>query len=346
MLHPQCQPLSRWFIALVLLLSMNFLSNAQDIHYSQFYNSPINTNPALTGIFNGDIRFIGNYRSQWFKDNLGEYTTFSATADRKFYPKDRSSQRFFSGGIQFNYDVAGDGNLSLGHLGIAGSYTIPVLPNNFLSLGGLLGVSQRRFEMDDLLWDNQWNGISVDPTRPTGENFTNTSKVFLDLSAGLNWRWQKSPRTKFDIGAGAFHLNRPNQSFLETTDEELLPIRVSAHAISSFRLTRDFDLLLNGNMQWQGPYEQIVAGGAVKVHLNHNRGKELALALGAAYRVGDAIIPQIAVNYTQWYGSFSYDINISDFEVATARRGGPEFTLIYIIAKVQPLGTFKACPLY
>ncbi len=99
-------------------------------------------------------------------------------------------------------------------------------------------------------------------------------------------------------------------------------------------------------MQWQGPYEQIVAGGALKVHLNHNRGKELALALGAAYRVGDAFIPQIAVNYTQWYGSFSYDINISDFEVATARRGGPEFTLIYIISKVQPLGTFKACPLY
>jgi len=52
-------------ITLALFLVLSFQLHAQDIHYSQFDRSPLNINPALTGLFKGDLRFIGNYRSQW-----------------------------------------------------------------------------------------------------------------------------------------------------------------------------------------------------------------------------------------------------------------------------------------
>ena len=39
--------------------------SAQDIHFSQFYMSPLNTNPALTGVMNCNTRLVGNYRNQW-----------------------------------------------------------------------------------------------------------------------------------------------------------------------------------------------------------------------------------------------------------------------------------------
>lgn len=346
MLYCKSQPMIKWTLSAVLILGMNILGFSQDIHYSQFYNSPLNINPGMTGIFNGDIRFAANYRSQWYVDNLGQYMTFTASADQKFYPKDRSKNHFWSGGLLFNYDVAGDSKLSLGHLGISASYTSQISKENFLTLGGLAGVSQRRFQLDDLLWDNQWNGFQVDPNRPSGENFESTSNVFLDLSAGFNWRWQRSARTKFDLGAGAFHLNQPKQSFLDDATEDDLPIRISAHAISSWRIAGPVDILLHGNAQWQGPYEEIVVGAFGKVYLNQSRGKELALSLGSGYRFGDAIIPKIALDVGPWHGEFSYDINISDFDVATRGRGGPEFSLIYIITKVPPLGAFKTCPLY
>lgn len=346
MLYLKSRPIARWFLSLVLMLCMNFYGISQDIHYSQFYNSPFNINPALTGIFNGDVRFAANYRSQWYVDNLGRYMTFTASADMKFYPQDRSKNNFWSGGLLFNYDVAGDGKLALGHLGLSGGYTTKFLDNNFLTLGGLVGVSQRRFKLEDLLWDNQWNGFQVDPSRPTGENFDNTSNVFLDLSAGFNWRWQQTARTKFDIGMGAFHLNRPSQSFYINSTEDNLPNRFSAHFISSWQLGSAFDILVHGNAQWQGPYEEYVIGAFAKIYLNQRRGQEFALSLGSGYRFGDAVIPKIALDLGPWHGEFSYDINISDFDVATRGRGGPEFSIIYIITKVPSMGAFKTCPLY
>ncbi|MEO6037125.1 MAG: hypothetical protein ABIQ93_01850, partial [Saprospiraceae bacterium] len=47
------------FVLFTLALS------AQDIHFSQFANSPINLSPGLIGAFGGDVRFVANYRNQW-----------------------------------------------------------------------------------------------------------------------------------------------------------------------------------------------------------------------------------------------------------------------------------------
>ncbi|HNM24595.1 MAG TPA: type IX secretion system membrane protein PorP/SprF, partial [Saprospiraceae bacterium] len=38
---------------------------AQDIHFSQFYMSPLNLNPAMTGVMNCNHRIVANYRNQW-----------------------------------------------------------------------------------------------------------------------------------------------------------------------------------------------------------------------------------------------------------------------------------------
>ena len=55
----------------------------QDIHYSQFHNAPFNINPALTGISRGDIRVMGNFRSQWRSVPV-DYTTYTLAADMQF----------------------------------------------------------------------------------------------------------------------------------------------------------------------------------------------------------------------------------------------------------------------
>ena len=38
---------------------------AQDIHFSQWYNNPLFSNPALTADFDGDYRITANQREQW-----------------------------------------------------------------------------------------------------------------------------------------------------------------------------------------------------------------------------------------------------------------------------------------
>jgi hypothetical protein len=63
---------------LLFVISMN----GQDLHFSQFMNSPLTTNPANTGFIpGGDYRVGINYRNQWSSVMLIPYKTMSAFGD-------------------------------------------------------------------------------------------------------------------------------------------------------------------------------------------------------------------------------------------------------------------------
>ena len=51
-------------VCCAILLSV-VTAHAQDIHFSQFYQSPLNLNPAMTGVMNCNHRLVANYRNQW-----------------------------------------------------------------------------------------------------------------------------------------------------------------------------------------------------------------------------------------------------------------------------------------
>ncbi|MBK7093551.1 MAG: type IX secretion system membrane protein PorP/SprF [Saprospiraceae bacterium] len=85
-----------------------FSLTAQDIHFSQFYMSPLNLNPALTGVSNCTGRVIANFRNQWSPVlKSGAYNTFSMSYDQKM-PVGRYD--YFGIGGTFWGDVAGTHN--------------------------------------------------------------------------------------------------------------------------------------------------------------------------------------------------------------------------------------------
>ncbi len=94
---------SKHFLAFALGIFLAFSSlQAQDIHYSQFGNSPLNVSPALTGAFDGDTRFGANFRSQWSNVPVG-YTQFTGFTDMKFVRKELEDKPFtpWAGGLMF-----------------------------------------------------------------------------------------------------------------------------------------------------------------------------------------------------------------------------------------------------
>jgi type IX secretion system PorP/SprF family membrane protein len=334
--------LFKWcFIILLVIPSLS----GQDLHYSQFYNSPLNINPALTGIFNGDLRFSGNFRDQWRSVPV-PYTTYTGTFDMKLYPSN-SEKGFWGFGVNFNYDESGFVKLNLVQIGLSLSYTAILNQNNFLTGGLSIGVAQRSLGERNITSPNQWTGLQFDPTLPIGENFDNFNFLYFDFSGGLNYRLQgNDTRSKLDLGAGYFHINRPNQTFLEGGARNGLPSRLSLHALGALKLTNSLDLLVNAMYQTQGPNSETLAGLGAKIHINQRRGRELAFALLAHSRFGDAIIPSIEFHYKTWHAGFSYDFNTSAFTQATNRRGGPELSLSCRILKVKPLPRYKTCPIY
>jgi len=333
--------LNIYLLGALLFLTVHGV-NGQDLHYSQFFNSQMNINPALTGIFNGDVRFTGHYRNQWPSVPV-DYTTVSAAADMKFLRP--NSNNFFSGGVLLNYDQAGDSQLRFAQIGLGGSYSMEVAANNFITLGAMLGIADRRFSLTNLTFDAQYTGGQFDPSLPINEFFDRTGVTIFDVSLGGNYRWQKTSRTKLDLGLGVFHINKPKHPFYDE-DDIRLPIRLGIHALAQFQVGDHFDLMARALYQNQSPYQETVLGLGGLFYINQNRGKEFGLELGVHYRLNDAIVPMVLLHWRALTVGYSHDINTSPFKVATNNNGGPELTLSYIITKVKPLSKYKVCPLF
>ncbi len=61
---------------------------AQDLHFSQFFNSPLVTNPANTGFIpDADYRIGANYRNQWSSVMSVPYKTVSAFGDAQVFKR-------------------------------------------------------------------------------------------------------------------------------------------------------------------------------------------------------------------------------------------------------------------
>ena len=335
-------------VPLVVCLFLCLNVGAQDIHFAQFYNAPQLLNPALTGIFNGDTRFMGHYRKQW-ANVPADYLTFSGTYDTKYYPTKAKGNNFWGFGVNFNYDNAGYSSLTWAGLQLGASYSKELSKNVFLTGGTQLGFANRSYKSADLTFDRQWDGDKFDPSLPSGEGYDNTSDVFLDLSVGGNLHLQKDDRrTKLDFGLALYHVNKPRQDFFDDSKIKL-PNRFAIYGIGAVKLGGALDFLLRGTTQFQTTYREYLAGAAFKLYLDQSRGKELAIQAGANIRfneITDAIIPTVELHYRTFAVGVSYDINISDFEVATDQKGGPEVWVSYRIQNVKPLGVFKTCPIF
>ena len=95
----------------LLLLAINlpgFLL-AQDIHFSQFFETPLLRNPSLAGIFTGDYRVQMVYRDQWGSVTDG-YRTGSLNGEYKL-PIGKADD-FLTLGGQILFDRAGTAALT------------------------------------------------------------------------------------------------------------------------------------------------------------------------------------------------------------------------------------------
>ena len=127
----------------------------QDIHFSQFNRSYLNLNPALTGNFEGDYRFNGNFKNQW--SSVAEpYQTFSFAADARSPLK--SIPQVHLGILLFN-DEAGVGGLKTTSFMLSGAYSLKLNYDSSLALmaGLQVGFQARSINFNLFNFDRQYN---------------------------------------------------------------------------------------------------------------------------------------------------------------------------------------------
>jgi type IX secretion system PorP/SprF family membrane protein len=334
----------KWTFALFFGWLFCVSLGAQDLHFTQFHQAPARLNPALCGVFSGDFRFTGHGRSQWASVPV-PYETYGLNLDFK-WPFQPLESGWLTGGVFLDVDQAGDSKMQLIQPGLALGYIQPIREGVFLSAGFQYRFANRSLQLDNLRFNDQYNGDLFDPSLPNGESLAGESYSFHSLATGINIRVQnQETRYRVDVGASAFHLNQPRTSFYQAADSRL-PLLWNGYTAATIPVGLTMDLDLYGIFQQQGPHQELIFGALYRYHLNLNRDKEISLGIGSYYRHQDAVSPVLEVRYRSWQVAFSYDLNTSPFQVATGGRGGPELHVQYRWTRVQPPPVFKACPIF
>src|SRR5690606_20506187 len=99
---------------IILILGVLFCTGkvlAQDLHFSQLFNSPLTTNPANTGFIpNSDFRIGAHYRNQYSNIMAVPYKTMSVFADAQVF-RNKIENGWLGVGAVVLSDVAGAGSL-------------------------------------------------------------------------------------------------------------------------------------------------------------------------------------------------------------------------------------------
>ena len=316
------------FVPFLFIASL--LQAQQDINFSQFYELPLLRNPALAGIFNGNVRFTAAYRNQW-ESITTPYRTMALGAEMKFF-KGLAAGDFITTGFQLTNDEAGDSRLKR-------TQFFPVLNyhkllneerNTFIALAFMGGPVSENFDPGKLQFDDQFVNGSYSASNPTSQTFSKTSFSYIDASTGLSFSSLINNNAKFYFGAGLYHFTRPKLSFMNDNDIRLNKKWVFNTGLSAYTSTYN-RIVIYADYFMQGA-NRMAQGGFLYTHNFDHTGDEARLSLsgGAVYRWKDALIPVVKINTNKLSIGFSYDVNISKLRTASQYRGGFELTLSYL----------------
>lgn len=318
-------------VCCVICLSLSvFVIQAQDIHFSQFFETPLLRNPALAGIFSGDVRLQTVYRNQWNSVTVPYQTTSINTEFKK--PIGRGDD-FITFGGQLLYDRAGTAVLTATHVLPAFNYhkSLSADRNMYLSLGFMGGMVQRRIDRSKITTNSQFDGTSYNPNLADGETFPRPSYTYMDGSVGMTFNSQvgQNEDNNIYIGLAYHHFNKAKKiSFYSSTTAEMMPkwvasagVRMNMTDYSFFTMYADFSK--------QGPHTETIAGVLYSQKLDDMEAPRYIIHGGAFMRLKDAIIPTAKLDFLPMSVSVSYDINLSQLRAASQGRGGFEFALTY-----------------
>lgn len=323
--------------SLSLLIFICSAAFAQDIHFSQFDETPLQLNPANAAVHH-DVRVITNYRNQW--QAVGSpYKTFAASTEFRFL-KDKKNHLGL--GVDFFNDKAGDAQMASTQANVSLSGIVPLSLKSLVSGGLMCGFSQRSMKFDNLTWGNQFNGMSYDANLATGEPGTGTSFTFLDLGAGVQFSYgtdemyiSANNARKVNIGFSVFHPHRPVYSFYGNNSQNL-QMKMVFHGDAALGL-KNTPLILKPSyiVFLQGGTKEITPGLTIQYILRegsiYTKNKNpAAFSLGGYYRTMDAFIATAKLEFSNYAIGFSYDVNLSKLRTVTSTRGGFEISLRFI----------------
>ncbi|HRH02877.1 MAG TPA: type IX secretion system membrane protein PorP/SprF [Bacteroidia bacterium] len=306
------------FLFLAYMASL-MMVKGQDMHFSQFYSSPVYLNPALAGL-NVCSRATLVYRNQWpgiskaFNSYLFSSDHFIADAK-------------IGAGMLMAHDEAGSGNLMTTIVSPTLAYELRVSQEFGIRFGIQPGLTQKRINYKKLVFGDQiargGDVSTIEDSKP--------SKTYFDAGTGIFFY------TKQYWGGFALnHINQPNESLTGTTSR--LPVKYTLHGGYSHLLNADErDELKRKSItsvfhyRHQKKFDQFDYGlyyreNVFTVGLWY-RGLNIVKRYRKGYQNNDALCLILGLQNKRTSFGYSYDITIS--KLANVSQGAHEVTVSY-----------------
>lgn len=324
------------------LMLLTIAARAQDIHFSQFFMTPLTISPSNTGNYTGDWRVMANYRTQW-KEIAKPYLTQSVGADKQFYLFNEK----ISGGLLIINDRSG-GTYQVNKIQLSGAY------HKILGHHGLHAGLQPGFTLKSIgrreTFPNQlnWGTGKFDPDLPNNETDLLYRLNYFDLNVGLGYDY-KFKKAEISFSYATYHVNFPKETFLGYRNI-LNPRHVLnmgfTHYTSS-KITLQPSVCIMGTDK----ASEFLFGSRAFYSLENDYSVYKAIFTGVYGRHGfsnltDAVFIVVGMNYKQYSAGISYDLNISQLKTASNYKGALEVSFIYTGLSTRLTKTAIPCDRY
>lgn len=299
---------------------------AQDLHFSQFFNNPLLTNPANTGFIpDADYRLGASYRNQYSNIMAVPYKTLSVYGDAQVFRDKLETGWLGLGGVILR-DVAGTGSLTSTKIYGSIAYHQMLGLSSLLTAGFNVGWANKRIDQSKLTFPDQFDGHFFDGTLPTSVQLLNNSVSYFDLQAGLNYAYFPTDNIYINAGYSIHHVNQPKETFFEDDGSARLSMRHIAFLNGIFKLNDNVIVNPAAYFTTQAKSSELVAGMNAAYNLSGDGSKQIIG--GLFYRYGDAIIPTVGLQVNNVRFTFSYDVTSSSLKSFNHSLGAEEFNLL------------------
>ena len=344
-----------------LLCCTGWWSNAQDVaHFTLFDQSPLTTNPAYTGDYEGTARIGGHFRDQNFTFSPNTFISQAFYIDAPLFIV-RKRDWISAGALMFGDKAGSVGQQTNAFLfSVAYHMSLDKKSKNILTLGLQGGQINRNIDDEEAkLGASIQSGQDPVPLGLSGGgvSLTNARAVDasgFDLSAGLLLKSQMNKKSKMHLGLVVRHILQPDFELVQgmsTTDQQY-DLRLTFHGGFETELNDKFTLapklLFN---------QRVDSEVAIQAWMHHKLKKKKPstppktqkLQYGLGYRVGDALQVLLGYQTDALQFSLGYDVTLSDLSQGSVNNGtfgAIEFGANYIlkIYKEPDLQPVILCP--
>ncbi|MBN2669923.1 MAG: PorP/SprF family type IX secretion system membrane protein [Bacteroidales bacterium] len=316
----------------VLSLWLFIFSTAQDIHFSQYFSSPMNLSASELGNFESDYRAVLNYRNQW--SAVGDaYETIAMGVERQFYWFNQK----FSGGLYFANDKSGGIDLQVNQMYFGVAYH-SVISYHQLHIGAQFGWVFKSFDKSKVTLLEQFDNTNgyFNSNLSNHEAYYENAN-YPDLNFGASWSRKLYHFEPF-AGVALHHVLKPKETFYENNNSLHQRLTLYGGVINNF--TDRIDIIPIFKLMIYSSAKEYIAGVNVIYKFREPFFTIKKALFGAHFRdpvnfKSDALIPVLGVYLKYFYAGVSYDVNVSKYKSATNRRGAIEFSLIYLGLKTK-----------